>query len=932
MAISPELQKLLDTAWATMPVPVPYAQQPIQFIQPQTQVQQPVFQPIQIDTTLPTPYISNVPNFQPTQQAPIAPIQPLNFDGLMWSLWIQSWAWTANNTVSTVPNIIDNSALSADENIINKNLTELWYSSVWEAKTDIEATNEAAQGRWLFSTINSILPQSNPVVNTISDAFSNWFNPIDTGISAAKNFLIPKAIESAQELEQTTASKKAEKIKSVIWENVFSWVQKETENIRKDNENLWIQPNLWKVKFLMWQWTTNFTQSMTKGSSNFANVMTPYISTFRKREVDLLAQWRTEEAEQIRNISEHNRIQARDNLQRSINRISQLQQANPKLSDTQAADLAAQEEIAIYGSVNAWLLDWLKRLDWSIIDGKAIGRQIYEEREASQLWRNTTGPIITYNEWDKTWEDFLNNQANALDNDRINERSWDPLRIISSNLNRYIINPVAQSVARKIWEYEERFWINYAAADAWYLPWLWISERKKTSWDKIAAFTNEIFDILPELTTSIGWIALTLPLQEINLLKWVGLSPIWWLTKLNQAKAITNTLWWLWRLILWETIQNGVVDAFQQNTNSDINYYANLAWGILGSVPELINLWKQWKNFYSLEDMTWLIKNNYVATKAMKRAEEWRTRPEIQELKKWITDEQMIAEIGPINETKINELSDNIDEALKLESNIKQNILSQRNTLEQDLIKATDPQTREEITSQIAILDRANKEYNEWVNFQIGQQAAIKKLFTKDNLTPADVDEFARIIKTVLPNSRNEPLLRDQIINLAAWQRNIETQNALENIANTSSLKSSDSNYLMSQIEKTTWLQVGKSYTSSEIEDVLKKSESSSTQRWLSEKNADWELRYFNKLDWKDYILNDAWLAKLNLTEVTPNIRIQREMASLQEWTESARYLDIVENNKEVFWITDDEINQIKEWDVYNSLLEQIDNFIPCIR
>jgi hypothetical protein len=82
MAISPELQKLLDGAKINMPTPTPYAQQPVQFLQPQ--VQQPVFQPIQIDTTLPTPYVSNVPTFEPIQPL-INPIetqqfQPINFD------------------------------------------------------------------------------------------------------------------------------------------------------------------------------------------------------------------------------------------------------------------------------------------------------------------------------------------------------------------------------------------------------------------------------------------------------------------------------------------------------------------------------------------------------------------------------------------------------------------------------------------------------------------------------------------------------------------------------------------------------------------------------------------------------------------------------------------------------------------------------------
>jgi hypothetical protein len=55
-------------------------------------------------------------------------------------------------------------------------------------------------------------------------------------------------------------------------------------------------------------------------------------------------------------------------------------------------------------------------------------------------------------------------------------------------------------------------------------------------------------------------------------------------------------------------------------------------------------------------------------------------------------------------------------------------------------------------------------------------------------------------------------------------------------------------------------------------------------------------------------------------------------MGSLKEWTESAGYIKIANENQEVFWFTDEELASIIEWDLYNWLLEQIDNFIPCIR
>jgi len=69
----------------------------------------------------------------------------------------------------------------------------------------------------------------------------------------------------------------------------------------------------------------------------------------------------------------------------------------------------------------------------------------------------------------------------------------------------------------------------------------------------------------------------------------------------------------------------------------------------------------------------------------------------------------------------------------------------------------------------------------------------------------------------------------------------------------------------------------------------------------------------------------------MNLTESAPVRNIQRTMRSTEEWTESAKYFEIIESNKLELWISDIDINKLKENDTYNELLETVNDFIPCI-
>lgn len=900
MAISPELQKLLDTAWATMPTPVPYAQQPIQFLQPQ--VQQPVFQPIQIDTTLPTPYVSNVPTFQPIQLDPIQTqqFQPINFDWLMNSIWANQWIIAP--AIQPSPIIIDNADFSPQENIINRWFQDAWYSSVQKAKSDIEAVAEAEQWRWFFWITSDIIPNIDSYVWKISAV-----SPI-AWIVASWISLLDKWTETLKKNEIKNAWEKAKKINEQFWYNIVNDIQKQTANDSSIAQTTWNDWYKWVEKTLWWEWILNFNKNITKWGSNFSNVITPLISQKNNRSFELRLQWREEEAKQIEDVIDYNIIQARNNLQEQIQRISNIQNKDNTISDTVATDIASAEISKEYGSVNAFLKRWLKRFDWTTID-------------------DATKRLDT-----NTREEFLNNQWNTLDLDTLSETSSNPLRILGGNIQKYIYNPLFQWTSRLIGEWMQAAWINNAAADAWFISDLWISERKQSMWDKVAAFSQEILDVVPELTTAVGTTLLTIPLQQINILKWVWFQSIWWLTKLNQTKAITNGLSQLWKTVLAESIQNGVFDAFWQNINWDVNYYANLWWGIVWSIPELYGLWKQWNKFYKIDEVKWMIKSNYIAEKMMKRLEEWKTIEEAVELRKWLTDEVIWKDYWEVDVNKIDKLTDWIDKSLEMERNIKQNANKRLQQIDKEILQTTDSLTLDALTSERNILSRTAQEYDEVVNFQIWQQAAIRNLLTKDNITAEDADYFARVIKTVLPNTRNEPLLREQILNLARWQRDTQIQDTLFKSFNDSSLKSSDQWYLVSQISKSTWLDVAKSYTLSEIDEVVKLAEKSSQFKWLSDTDVNGDLTYFNKIDWQKLVLNNEWLAKLNLTEQAPIFKIEREMGSLKEWTESAGYIKIANENKEVFWFTDEELANLTEWDVYNWLLEQIDNFIPCIR
>ena len=913
MAISPELQKLLDTASATMPTPVPYAQQPIQFLQPQAQ-QSPVFQPIQIDTTLPTPYISNVPTFQPID----LPIY---------------WQWTSNPINNTIPSIPIPTTLqwTGIDNKIQDNLNTLWYWNVFEAKQNIQNEYNAAEWNWFFNQLNQITNIPIQAVQSLWEYVLWWtqlWEWIKTSVENTRKLFWTEDIAN-QKLDwsfwffsplsaiSTDISKnRITKIENTIGQ----WYQQDQENKRIQNSDYIesiIKNNIPRSSLFTQQQETNYNKTYDKIVWETNNDLLPYIEQFDRRIFEERQNWNEDRALQLEEVKKWNVNQYIKNTTEYIKRKTQLQLDDPSLNDREAWQMLNTQIASEYWNVNWFLKNWFKKLDWEVL----------KTSNSDLLQYAKENPWIPQSRDERrTPIDFLQNQGNELDRESINETpiTSNPFAKIMANANR-LISPVSWAANRVVWRImENSLNAQTAAADINYLPTVWYSNRKESVWDTSLKVWQQVFDVIPELATNIWVMILTAPLSTAEAINTLSVwTEVWGMLNLNKVAWVVNTLKQLWKIGLAETLQNWFVDVNTQNYNNPANLTANIAWWILWNSIDFLKIWKDWRKIYTVDEATWLLRESARSQKKLDLIAQWKSIQEAQNIVNSLPDTELVW-------TNIN--VDYVDSVIKKQEAIKEwlskDIKIYQNKVAQLEKESMGLEWEALITKQWEIIDAKNTldRFKITTAKKAWEVAIINKFM--QNPTEEWVTEFSRALKTFKPWEL--PIWIEDVYRIYNSSPLGIQEQAAWTLYN-SILKSTDWYKKSQEITKITWLSPVKSYSISELDEVMKSANKSNAPELSRINEKQWDqFKYFDNQNW-EYVLNSEWLKQMNLTESAPFRNIQRTMRSTEEWTESAKYFEIIDSNKVELWISDSDLNRLKTNDTYNELLETVNDFIPCI-
>ncbi len=922
MAISPELQKLLDGAKVNLPTPVPYAPAPIQIQQAPVQ-QEPAFSNIQLPQPFPQPVQNST--FSPISPT-FTPIKPLTFEQF------QTWQWV-NNEIQPIqlPNIQTQDDKTLNDTI-NENLNDLWYSSLTQATQWIQSEYDAAGWEWLFNQLNRLSTLPAQWMQKVWDIVLWWsdiWKSIKEWIWNIREYFWTEDIASKPldwsiwlfapfaELSTAYSKKKVDKIESIIWK----WFDKDNENRRIDysksiesdiSEYLPRPKNLNQLEF------DTYNKIRNQQLWEMKNLLIPYMWSIDNRIYEAKLQWNQEEIDFLNSLKEHNKKQIIKQTSTYIRMLTDVQNWNPELTDRQASQIVNDQIWTQYRDVNGFLQDWLKKLNWEILNTK-----ISEEYEnVKWFW------VEWYNSNDlsqlRTAEEFLLNQWNELDRRTINEKWW-AWSVVYANIAKLItpISNLLNRVAAKTFV-EIPFWWETASADFWYLPTLSYANRQKNVWDVVLPVTQQVLDVVPEVATNI-WVSIaTWPLSSANAIRWLNVSKsAWWMLNINKVKWIAETLKQLWKLTLWETIQNAFVDPNTANYNNPSNMTANLIWWIIGNTMDFIKIWNNRRDIYKADDAIWILRANARAQKHIDLIAEWKTIEEAKDLVSKMTDDELVW-------TEIN--VDYVNKVIKDQESLKKAINDDKKAYQykvdqltkeakwlswEDLLKK-----QAEIYDAQRILDNQST----IIAKRAWEVAFINKFM--QNPTEEWVEEFTRALSTFKPWELK--LSIDDVYRLyqssPLWLQTKASEALYTNI-----LKSTDWYKKAKEIEWITWLSATKSYTIKDLDDVMKKardSEMSEVKR-ITEKEWD-KFKYFNVENW-EYSLNAEWIKKMNLTDSEPIIQIRRELRWVTETEAWDLYKQIIEKNQAELWISNEDLEKIKSTNAYDELLQQVNQFIPCI-
>lgn len=566
-----------------------------------------------------------------------------------------------------------------------------------------------------------------------------------------------------------------------------------------------------------------------------------------------------------------------------------------------------------------------------------------------------------------TWYDAINNQAADIWFENLRDRyygwSEDPLdwywfiAWAANKLTRWIFQKASRDLGTSPaniaqWirtAYTDDVWFvdvsgkygdfflsadTLYASDLWFLWWLSVSEQKAGIKDLINEYTSQIMDKMPEtivsMATAFGTSRIWMNPSAINWLratKWVNTS-----LAISSEGWITNMFKSLWLRVMADTMVNANIDSYVQSAYAPSNIMANLfAFGV-GDIYETIQAGKQLNRLRNIgkstnyEDLSWIIRETAVTTKTQEFVKDGMNAEEALTKAKGLSDEELVG--TKINAEYIDRRIKDIDEVLKQKDEMWANYTKSIN--EQRLLKekTANPEEIAKIDDNIRLLQWEQKMFEKAFDSSIVMAWAARRFAY--NPTVEGALEYAQTLKLFLPTAENPNAVLRSLNTLPSEVSKI-VKEWLWDIAKWTSMVKYIDWWTKYRQAVDAWFHPEKIFNSKSIDDVIKNAEDKDVLKWVADRWEDGELKYFNKLDGDNYMLNKEWFEKLNLEEKSAYVDLYRNMwntkASQEKFLETMR--NVEEGNK--LKIPEEDLIKIEEGNLYEVLVNEVDEFIPCV-
>lgn len=827
----------------------------------------------------------------------------------------------------------------------NRIKTDLNLNTDSETDTAIREANRFASWEWLFWSLDKLFDSGVSALWLENSRIFWETEKIDNLWDAVlKTTLNPlwTIFDILWDKEKSSWKKSREQIKKAVWEERVQNYNLNTEVLNNKVKN---RAEKWYREYL---WDDFFSLSDDKWLSKVLQVGT------EQAKLDLAPRYQSREIGYKRRVEEWDiqwaelyKANTEKNLDMQLEKNAKFQKEMYDLMNSWKS--IAEAEVIMQRKYNEMWYKWINWYfaDWFIQDDGSTydGRTIYERLE----WWMYDSTL-----WYRTRKDLYNNQQNYADLEWIKITDWYSLVRKWYGYFNKILSPLFQTASVAIWE----LWAQTVGTTIWFassaadksdelnITFWWGTEW---SWRKAYKFANDIFDVLPELITNLAPMPWLAKLQWLNALKWAVLRAPWYMSRINKALSLVNikplsflnkvdnsavvaNLLKQWgKTGLAEWIMNAWFDSTQQSANSQSNFEWNLLASIIWFIPEVWELAKSWRKLYSQQEWISIIDTNYKLRKKLELQGQWKTREEADEAVNKMQPSKYLVDWDGKQITIDEQFVDNV---LKQ----KEIALETRNSITDWLKKSIDYKTKEiqnikdpeiklakeaELAKDVMDYDWFMKWYNNWLS----QELALNKLL-RDWINDKNITEFAEIIKTWIVWAKNPEEYASFLTRYGMWL----WWTAWKTIVDAVELWSWNlaRSYQIDNFSKATWYDISNMYDEKWFNNLINDINEKATtyKRLLELWEDDWAYKYWAKTtDW--YVLNDKWMKRMWTQEYDVSMNLRRKMTKIPEWSEEAKFLETIKSAD--YWIDEKTMQEIEDYRVYDTLLKNINDFIPCL-
>lgn len=694
----------------------------------------------------------------------------------------------------------------------------------------------------------------------------------------------------------------------------------------------------------------NAAQSIGKVTSELQNKWLPlWAQAYAQADLER-ARGNIQRAEQLEKYADTNTRVIAENAAKLLLISSKIQDDENVNTPTAQARLYA-EVAKWWNNINSFMMQGMVGLDGEPVDrslAEAGTRYDFLLNNSSDIWFGNTrdriyadaGGAIDYL-WFVMW---ATNKVFRQPAQKAARDLWttpdNMLELVRSSLgsSKATTNPLFS------WEYGEIYGSadSLRASDLWFLWGMSLSTQEPGLLDISNQYMTNLSDKIPEFVVALStmwfnklWQLDSIP-KGIKATKWLNTVFTMW-----KNGMYYNTMWKLWLRVLADTTQTAVIESFMQWNYNNSNIVANVLWFAVWDIYELTssykqvkwvsNLWKATKEqaaqwLTDIEDLSWYIRDAAQATKKQEFVEWGMDVVEAGKKAKWLSDEELVGTKIDVN--YIDNRIKQVDQVLAIKKQIwdnYQDTIAQQKALREI---ETDETKALEIDNNIRLLQWAQSTFNRSFDSAIAMANASRKF--NANPTVEGALEYAQTLKLFLPTTENPNAVLRSLTNLPDNISSIAKE-WLWDIGKWKSMVKYTDWWAKYRQAVDAWFSPEKIYDSKWIDEVIANAKEKESIRWIAETNEDWTLKYFNKTGWEYYMLNTEWFAKMNIEEKSDYVRIYREMWTEASWQE--KFLETMRGVDETsdLKIPDEDLQKIEDWNLYETLLDEIDDFIPCV-